>query len=147
MDKQDQAPLELASLPLADGRQVAVPLLALAEVQQLNLDPEDGAELGVLHWRGLDLPIRSLDAFCGLEPAAPEQHTTVAVVRGARDADEPFQALAFCGLASHLSVTAEQLESADSPEEGKFTASARLGGEHYLVPDLATLGYAGETRH
>lgn len=138
--------LDIATLPLADGRHVAVPLLVLAEVQQLRLD-DGGDDLGTLHWRGLELPVRSLDSFCGLPPAERSRHDTVGIFRSAEGSAEPFRALAFCGLAAHLALRADQLEASGCPEEGNFTAAGSHGGKTYLVPDLSALGYAGITQH
>lgn len=136
--------LDIAILPLADGRCVAIPLLALAEVQQFpgNDSGEDG--LGTLHWRGHDLPIASLEEFCGLPAQPREQQVTVGVLRAGQDAEPRFRALAFCGLAAHRRVNASEFQALEPPQEGCFTAAAEVDGITCLIPDLPGLLY-GET--
>lgn len=134
--------VELALLPLADGRRVALPLTLLAEVRQISLKDREAGDLGELSWRGHKLPISSLEELCGLPAPAPELHMTVGVFRASQDADQPFRAIAFCGLASHDLVTEEKLEvAADLPAEGNFSAAAEVDGTTYLMPDLAALAY------
>lgn len=136
--------LDMAAMPLGDGRQIILPLMALAEVRQLRLaDSEETEGLGTLHWRGQELSIGSLDEFCGLEPSARELHTTVGVFRGGKEDASPFRALAFCGLAGHLRVSRDQVTSLDIPAEGHFAAAAQIDGKVYLVPDFESLLYNG----
>ncbi len=138
--------LELALLPLADGRQVALPLTLLAEVSQINLADKREGNLGIFKWRGLDLPISSLEEFCGLPAPAPEQHMTVGVFRASQDSDQHFRAIAFCGLASHNMVAAGDMQDVAAPQEGNFLGSAEVGGETYLVPDLSVLSYDADSQ-
>lgn len=135
--------LDMAAMPLGDGRQIILPLLALAEVRQLRL-PVSGQEegFGTLHWRGQELAIGSLDEFCGLAPQAREMHTTVGVFRGSKEDAASFRALAFCGLAGHLRVSRDQVQSLDIPAEGHFAAAAEIDGKVYLVPDFERLLYS-----
>ena len=134
--------IDMAALPLGDGRKILLPLMALAEVQQLRLDDATKSKgLGTLEWRGQELTIGSLDEFCGLKASDQVQHTTVGVFRGSSDAPESFRALAFCGLAVHMNIEAEQVKSVDAPKEGHFAAAAEIAGEVYLVPDLEGLLY------
>ncbi len=140
--------IDMAALPLGDGRKILLPLMALAEVQQLRLDEATkGKGFGTLQWRGQELAISSLDEFCGLKPQNKDQHTTVGVFRGSSDAPESFKALAFCGLAVHMNIEAEQVKSVDAPKEGHFAAAAEIDGEVYLVPDLEGLLYKNGKLH
>ena len=43
--------LDVALLPLTDGRQVMMPLSVLAEVQQVNFAGRATGDLGVFTWR------------------------------------------------------------------------------------------------
>lgn len=135
-DTDNTETLDIAALPLADGRKLALPLLALAEVQQLRTA---GDGFGSLKWRGHELQIGSLEAFCGLEAPATSAHTTVGIFRAAKDSAQPFRALAFCGLAAHRCVNTGELNPVDLPETGRFSAAAEMDGEIYLVPDLPGL--------
>ncbi|QFU77086.1 hypothetical protein EY643_16295 [Halioglobus maricola] len=139
--------LDLAALPLADGRQVLLPLLTLAEVQQVKFEKGDAGDMGTLSWRGHEVEVTSLEAFCGLEAAPREQHTTVGIFRANKDAKQPYHALAFCGLAAHMNVSAEDVQSEELPEEGSFASAATIEGETYLVANLEALGYKEGTVH
>lgn len=145
---ESTANIDMAALPLADGRKIALPLMALAEIQQLRFDEagDENGGFGTLEWRGLELAISSLDEFCGLEAQSPDQHTTVGVFRGSSDTPESFKALAFCGLASHLNVGADEVKSVDKPKEGHFGAAAEIAGELYLIPDIESLLYKKVTK-
>ncbi|TGD70917.1 hypothetical protein E4634_20140 [Mangrovimicrobium sediminis] len=140
MSSNDNATLEIAALPLADGRFIAVPLLALAEVQQFAANDE-GEGLGSLYWRGHELPVGSLDEFCGLPAPGRERHVTIGIFRGSDTASDKFRALAFCGLAEHRMVSAADFNNMETPAEGRFAAAAEVGGQTYLVPDLPALLY------
>ena len=133
--------LELALLPLADGRRVAIPLTLLAEVRQIKISSKDQTDLGCFKWRGHDLLIHSLEEMCGLPAPSPEEHMTVGVLRASRDASQPFRAIAFCGLASHRMLDADQMQDVELPAEGTFRGAAEVDGETYLVPDLSVLTY------
>ena len=139
----DNTSLDVATLPLADGRQVVLPLLTLAEVQQIK--PE-GETLGVLLWRGHELPITSLEAFCGLTSSAPENYNTVGIFRADREEETPFRAMAFCGLAAYRQVRSMELKPIDQPAEGNFIAAVEIDGNSFLVPDIAGELY-GQTGH
>lgn len=133
--------LDIAMLPLADGRQIVIPLVALAEVRQVSVTDDSGTQFGTLHWRGLELPINALDSFCGLQAADIDQYTTVGVFRAGKDSGRPFRALAFCGIASHTRVEPYELDPLETPGQGHFTAAGEMNGQTYLVPDLPGLMY------
>lgn len=136
-----QLNLEVAMLPLSDGRQIIVPLQALAEVQQVNFAGRPPGDLGEFTWRGYDLEIQSLDEVCGLPAPGPERLTTVGVFKADKDMDPPFRALAFSGTASPGSVEASALSSVDLPPDGVFVGATRLHNELYLIPDLPRMLY------
>ncbi len=129
--------LDIAILPLADGRFLMLPLNALAEVQQLAAN--DGVADFQLEWRGHELPIESLDALCGLQAPARERLTTVAVMRSSAEEGAPFRAWAFCGTASHGRVSAENMEAVEATLSPSFLGVTRWHEQDYLVPDLAAL--------
>ncbi len=134
--------LEIATLPLGDGRQVAIPLLTLAEVQQYTAGNAADGALGTLHWRGHELPVESLEEFCGL-PAQPRENLrTVGIFRAGQASEQPFRALAFSGLAAHRQLQRADMQETELPAEGNFTAAALIGEETLLIPDLPNLLYA-----
>ncbi len=128
--------LDVAMLPLSDGRQILVPLQALAEVQQVNFAGRPAGDLGEFTWRGYELDIQSLDEACGLPAPATERLTTVGVFKADQKMDPPFRALAFSGTASPGSVEPSVLTSVDLPPEGVFLGATRLHNDLYLIPDL-----------
>lgn len=128
--------LDIAELPLADGRKLALPLLALAEVRQLQPSAEG---LGSLCWRGHELQVSSLESLVGLEQPPADAHMTVGIFRAARGSDQAFRALAFCGLAAYRCISPDDFEADELPQTGRFVAAAKMNGDTYLVPDLPEL--------
>lgn len=131
--------LDVALLPLADGRRLIMPLVILAEVKQMSAISSSGGEYGLLEWRGHTLKVETLDSFCGLASAETARYTTIGVFRADRDAGQSFRALAFCGTAAHGQVDESRLQMTQLPETGHFLAAAEMEGNSYLVPDLAKL--------
>ena len=134
--------LDIATLPLADGRQLMVPLGVLAEVQQVNFVGRPEEDLGELAWRGYELPITSLDSLVGLAEPAPERLNTVGVFKADKDSDPPFKALAFTGIASPGRVEPSWLQPVDTPLDDHFVGAALMQGHTYLIPDLRKLLFA-----
>ncbi len=131
--------LGIAILPLADGRPLMVPLGVLVEVQQVNFAGRQPGDLGELNWRGLELPITSLDALVGLPEPAPERLSTVGVFTADKDSDPPFRAMAFSGIASPGRVQPDWLEAVDMPLDEHFVGATQMQGHSYLIPDLNRL--------
>ena len=133
--------LEVAMLPLGDGRQIMVPLNVMAEVQRVNFAGRKEGDLGEFTWRGYDLKIESLDELCGLEPPVTERLTTVGIFKADKDMKPPYRALAFSGTASPGRVEATWLSSVDLPADDFFAGATRMHNELYLIPDLPKLLY------
>jgi chemotaxis protein histidine kinase CheA len=140
--QQHEDTLEVALLPLADGRCIVVPLAAIAEVKQLTTETGSGSELGDLDWRELVLPIASLDAVCGLDKPQQEQLQSVAVFKASADSEQPFRALAFTGTAAHRRVSASVMEEAEIPASGDFSGATKIGDQVFLIPNLQGLLFA-----
>lgn len=134
--------LDVAFLPLSDGRQMIIPLSALAEVQQVNFAGRSEGDLGDFTWRGYDLKIDTLDGRCGLAEPPAERLTTVGVFKADKDMDPPFHALAFCGTAAPGRIEHGWLNEVDLPVEGAFAGATRLHNELYLIPDLAKMFFS-----
>ena len=135
--------LDVAMLPLEDGRQVMVPLEVLAEVQQLKNQPDrEAGDLGSLSWRGLELPIESLDAVCGLSAPCPELLSTVGVFKAAKNSDRPFRALAFTGTAANARIDESKMNPHELPADGHFVGATEMHEQVYLIPDLHRLLFA-----
>ena len=135
--------LDIAILPLADGRSMMLPLEALAEVQQVNFAGRSAEDLGEFNWRGYELPVESLDAVCGLNQPPVERLTTVAVFKADKDRSPPFRAMAFSGTASPARIEPSWLSEVELSTEGVFSSATRLHNELYLIPDLDKLLYDG----
>ncbi len=141
--KDTEANLDVALVPLANGRRVMVPLQVLAEVQLLSQPEGDGEGAHApLEWRGHQLPVESLDVLCGLPQPPVELLTTVGVFKAAADSGTPFRALAFCGNAGQKRVTAEILEESDESAPELFVGATIVDGETCLIPDLPRLLFA-----
>lgn len=140
--QQHKETLEVALLPLADGRCIVVPLAAIAEVKQLTTEITSGSGLGELDWRELVLPIASLDAVCGLDAPQQEQLQSVAVFKAGAHTEHPFRALAFTGTAAHRLVSASVMEAAEIPASGDFAGATKIGDQVFLIPDLQGLLFA-----
>ena len=134
--------LDVALLPLADGRHVMLPLEVLAEVQQLAPVQQAEGEAEQLSWRGHELPIESLDSFCGLPVPARERLTTVGIVKAHQNSEQPFRALAFAGTASNIRISAESMTAQELPAEGHFAGATQVNEQTYLIPDLPKLLFA-----
>jgi hypothetical protein len=130
---QLQKVLDVAMLPLGDGRRVVIPLTVLAEVYLLA-DQQD-----TLLWRGSELPLASLDGLCGLAEPVREELTTVAVIRAHKDSEHPFRAFAFAGSASHARVCADDLSPAKEEAGDGFVGAVTLLQQDYLIPDMIGL--------
>ena len=132
--------MNVAMMPLGDGRQLMVPLEVLAEVQQLkNQLQRATGDLGTLNWRGMHLAIESLDAVCGLPAPPGEELATVGVFKAAGNSERPFRALAFTGTAANARIDAGALETQEIPDDGYFVGATRMQGQLYLIPDLEKL--------
>jgi hypothetical protein len=140
MTKQEpRETLEVAMLPLHDGRRIVLPLQLLAEVQQTHAEnAQDG-----FSWRGMELEVGSLDALCGLPEPSRSEFTNIGIFKADKDSDSPFRALGFCGNANHKRIDAGQLEEAEASEDGCFIGATRLGEETYLIADIPALLSAG----
>ena len=135
--------VDIAILPLADERQVMVPLGALAEVKQVNFAGRLPGDLGELNWRGYELPITSLDALVGLEEPQPERLSTVGIFKADKDNDPPFRALAFSGIASPGKVEAVAMDEVEMELSEHFIGATQLYEQTFLIPDLKKLLYSG----
>jgi hypothetical protein len=139
MKKEPRDTLEVATLPLEDGRKVVVPLQALVEVQQIEAAAEGEEAPQELDWRGLDLPVESLDALCGLPTPPRERMSTLGIFKADKASQQPFRAVGFCGAAAHLRIDAAGLAPEDVPADGFFVGATRIQEEVHLIPNLPKL--------
>ena len=137
--KKESEKLDVAMFPLVDGRQVMLPLQALAEVQQLEPVEEGQTAQDEIEWRGFTLDIESLDALLGLTEPAREKFTTVGIFKSGKNSDKPFRALAFYGTPAQGRIESANLSPLKSPKEECFVGATLLGEQSYLIPDLPRL--------
>ena len=125
----------------------AAPLLlpntAVAEVVGY-VRPEDAGEgppwlLGTVAWRGLRLPLVSLEALWGREDAPPTRR--VVVMNGVKGEEAlPFYALAAAGIPHLLTVRREALEADPEGETPPLVkARVKVAGQEAVLPDLDAL--------
>jgi hypothetical protein len=131
--------LDVAMLPLVDGRQIILPLQVLAEVQQVQAEEDSQANQGQVEWRGYTLEIESLDGLLGLPEPPFEEMTTFGVFKGHKESARPFRAMAFCGTAAQGQIEPANLSPLRSSKEECFVGATTLGEQSYLIPDLPKL--------
>lgn len=143
MKKEPRDTLDVALLPLQDGRKLMVPLQVLVEVQLVDKEEVLVDEPAEMSWRGHDLPIESLDDLCGLPMPTRESISTVGIFKADKNSELPFRALSFCGNSAHRCIDAISMESMDLPDEGSFLGAVRFEDQVCLIPDLSKLLFSG----
>ncbi|MGB9578333.1 MAG: chemotaxis protein CheW, partial [Halothiobacillaceae bacterium] len=73
-----------ARLPL-QGVSLLVPYACVAEIVSLSLRSNAGAFLGEVDWRGVRIPVLSLERACGREVEVPRGRVRLVVLYGLRD--------------------------------------------------------------
>lgn len=130
-------------LPLQD-RDLLLPYSMVAEVASLSLRPHEGSFVGDVEWRGVHIPVFSLERACGQSMDILAGRVRLAVLYGVSDpAKRPYYALALSGMPHTDSVTAAQLKQVDEPESqdacALFGQAATLGGERVFIPNIQEL--------
>lgn len=141
--------LKCLVLPV-QGPPVLVPNSAVAEIitQQDIALAEDTPDwfLGMGRWRGIDIPLISLDRLTGERGDAPDPAGRFVVLFGLGEADAPgFYGVRIESLPRTETLDNERLRPSDeSPHPSEFIqARAVIGGDREcLIPDFDALGRA-----
>lgn len=127
-------------LPLR-GMSLLLPYACVAEIVSLSLRPEDSAILGEVDWRGIRVPVLSLERACGNPIDVPRGRVRLAVLYGLRERERlPYYAVLLTGVPRTESLRAEQLqEQADAEGCALLGMGAEVGGQTVHIPDLQAL--------
>lgn len=143
-----QAPSEIAALivPLSEYR-LLLPNVSVAEVipwqDFTQRDSEEGgtaALLGSLSWRGVEVPLLSLELLQGAEAPKLGSGSAIAVLNSYTGDDKmPFFAIVTQGLPRLSRFGEEQLLEVKKDLQVGETAWVELNGETLLIPDIQSL--------
>jgi len=123
-------------LPL-QGVNLLIPYACVAEVVSLMLRPRDGAYLGEVEWRGLNVPVVSLERGCDKPIDVPRGRVRLAVLYGLHDpARLPYYAVLLNGVPRTEGITSEQLESMVEGGCKLLGLGVKQEGQTVFVPDL-----------
>lgn len=139
-----EIPEQIASLliPMI-GRPLLIPNVAVAEIVSWNQpqQQEDGPDwfLGTVDWRGVDLPVVSLELMndSEIEDAALGQR--LAVINGVGESKFPFYAISVQGLPRLVRVFPAELSGEEASPDPAYDTLVMVNGERAAIPDLANV--------
>ncbi len=142
-DSAAQGKVLAIRLPL-QGSTLVLPYSLVAEVATLSLRPMAGGYLGMVEWRGVRIPVFSLERGCGESVEILAGRVRLAVLYGVKDpARRPYYALTLSGMPHTESVTQAQLlaptEGVAESACGLLGMSARLGSDAVFIPNIDEL--------
>ena len=137
-------PEQIASLliPMV-GRPLLLPNVAVAEIVSWDQPnkPDDTPDwyLGTVDWRGVDLPVVSLELMNSVEIDESDQGHRLAVINGVGECKRPFYAISVQGLPRLVRVFPEELGSEEPSEDPAYDTILMVSGERAVIPDLAAV--------
>ncbi len=139
-DRMQQGAVLCARLPL-QGHTLLLPYSTVAEIANLSFRPKEGAFLGQVEWRGVRVPVFSLERGCGESVDILAGRVRLAVFYGVRDpATRPYFAVTLDGMPRTGSVHAKQLSVAEAAASCALLGTpALLDGEPVFIPDIHAL--------
>ncbi|MDD2893048.1 MAG: hypothetical protein PHF20_03870 [Halothiobacillaceae bacterium] len=142
-DTISQAKVLAIRLPLQD-KTLLLPYSMVAEVASLSLRPQEGGFVGNVEWRGVHIPVFSLERGCGQSMDILAGRVRLAVLFGVSDtANRPYYALVLSGMPRTESITSTQLKPVDEAESqgacALFGQPAIFGGELLFMPNIQEL--------
>ncbi len=142
-DTINQAKILGIRLPLHD-KTLLLPYSMVAEVSSLSLRAQAGAFIGTVEWRGVHVPVFSLERACGQSVEILSGRVRLAVLYGVTDPSKrPYYALMLAGMPHTESIMPTQLTTSDRPESLEACAllgtPALLGGEQVFMPNIQEL--------
>lgn len=128
-----------ARLPL-QGLSLLVPYACVAEIVNLSLRSNVGAFLGEVDWRGVRIPVLSLERACGREIDIPRGRVRLAVLYGLRDKERlPYYAIVLDGAPRTESIQADLLEEAKDGQCSLLDMAIGMAGQTHHVPNLEAI--------
>jgi chemosensory pili system protein ChpC len=137
--------LSCVMIPM-NGRQLLLPNVSIAEVVDLASTeaPADAPAwlVGIVEWRGLNLPVISYDAANGAVHTAPGGNRGRIVVLntiGDHHDSVPFMALITQGIPSQIRLSEDQVRHLDGETGSADLMQVDVEGETAFIPDLGFL--------
>lgn len=128
-----------ARLPL-QGASLLLPYACVAEIVNLSLRSNVGAFLGEVDWRGIRIPVLSLERACGREVEVPRGRVRLVVLYGLRDKENlPYYAIVLNGAPRTESVEPDLIEEGPSSNCTLLGNEVRMGGQVFHIPDLEAI--------
>lgn len=130
-------------IPLA-GRNLLLPNVAVAEVIPY-IRPRaiaGGPEwlLGVINWRGLNIPLISFDSLYGRQSADTLAQARIAVFNSVQaDSGLGFYAVVTAGIPQLKRINAEALQEAPGEAADGILSHVEIGDIQAVIPDLTAL--------
>ena len=130
-------------LPL-QGHTLLMPYAMVAEVVNLSLRPHEDSFLGEVEWRGVHIPVFSLERACNQTEDIIAGRVRLAVLYGVSDpAKRPYYALLLAGMPHTETVTPSTLIALDEADTHEACAllgvPAMLGDEIVFMPNIQEL--------
>lgn len=124
------------------GRPMILPNVAVAEIVPWKRPArKDNASpawlLGRVEWRGLQVPLISLELMNNIELDDAQQGSRIAVVNGVGKTKLPFYAISIQGIPRLLRVYPEDITQEEQlPDKPALAWQMAVNGERMVVPDL-----------
>lgn len=138
-------PEQIASLliPMI-GRPLLLPNVSVAEiVGWTQPEKEEGSPdwmLGTVDWRGIQLPVVSLELMNNSEIEDAALGQRLAVVNGVGEYKQNFYAISVQGIPRLVRVFPEEMGSQeDAVHDKAYDMTVTVSGERAVIPDLATV--------
>lgn len=131
-------------LPMA-GHTILVPTTSVAEMASVQPfeEVEDTPDwfMGYYHWRGIKVPVVSLEALNNEGPAVFNMHGRVAVLNNVGENHElPFIAIHTQGIPRMARVGHDDIAENDGTGARQFDLMAvKVGMEELFIPDVAAI--------
>ena len=137
----DKIPDEVASLliPMV-GRPMLLPNVAVAEIVPWE-EPEkqDNAPewfLGNVTWRGINVPLVSLELMNDTDVDEAYSGHRIAVLNGLGGTKKEFYAVSVQGLPRLIRVFGEEVSGDEPLSEPSYDMNVLVSGERAMIPDL-----------
>ena len=138
-------PEQIASLliPMV-GRPLLLPNVAVAEIvpwqEPVKLEGKPYWVLGEVEWRGIKVPVISLELMNDPELEDAYQGNRLAVLDGVGQTDKPFYALSVQGIPRLVRVFPDEVgNEQDATEEKSYAMHVQVSGERVVIPDLVAV--------
>lgn len=124
------------------GRPMILPNVAVAEIVPWKRPTrKDNASpawlLGRVEWRGLQVPLISLELMNNIELDDAQHGSRIAVVNGVGKTKMPFYAISIQGIPRLLRVYPEDITQEEQlPDKPALAWQMAVNGERMVVPDL-----------